>query len=64
MPANYPANVGVEYRSKVPGRSRLSVRLDLINAVDQSYALNDGAGIGAPRFGARRGWFGGISCAF
>ena len=66
LPAYYPVNLGISHR--IPfGRSRIAtLRLDVVNIFDQGYVLNDGTGIGvgAPKFGARRGFFGGISCAF
>ncbi len=66
LPAYYPFNLGLAHRVPL-GRSGLAtLRLDVVNVFDQSYVLNDGTGIGvgAPKFGARRGIFGGISCAF
>ena len=63
---NYPVNLGIAHR--IPfGQSRVAtLRLDIVNVFDQGYVLNDGTGIGvgAPKFGARRGFFGGVSCAF
>ena len=66
LPAYYPANVGLEYRWRTSGRTQVRARADIINVFDQSYVLNDGTGIGvgAPRYGARRGFFGGVSCEF
>ena len=41
----------------------LTVRFDVVNLFDQVYALRDGTGIGvfAPQYGARRGYYAGIS---
>jgi outer membrane receptor protein involved in Fe transport len=41
----------------------LTVRFDVVNLFDQIYELRDGSGIGvfAPQFGARRGYYAGIS---
>jgi outer membrane receptor protein involved in Fe transport len=66
LPAYAPVNVGMEYRFKLAGSYEGTFRLDVINLFDQSYVLNDGTGIGvgAPKFGMRRGYFGGISCRF
>jgi hypothetical protein len=63
LPGYYPMNLGIEQRFKMSGAARLSVRLDLVNVFDQSYPLDDGTGIGvgAPRYGARRGFFGAVS---
>ena len=41
----------------------LTVRFDVVNLFDQIYELRDGSGIGvfAPQFGARRGYYAGLS---
>ncbi|MGC2121523.1 MAG: TonB-dependent receptor [Xanthobacteraceae bacterium] len=41
----------------------LTVRFDVVNLFDQIYALRDGSGIGvfAPQYGARRGYYMGLS---
>jgi outer membrane receptor protein involved in Fe transport len=41
----------------------LTVRFDITNLFDQVYELRDGSGIGvfAPQFGARRGYYAGLS---
>jgi outer membrane receptor protein involved in Fe transport len=66
LPGYYPANLGLEHRFKFAGSRVGTFRFDVINLFDQSYELNDGTGIGvgAPKFGMRRGFFGGISCMF
>jgi outer membrane receptor protein involved in Fe transport len=66
LPAYAPVNVGVEYRVKFAQRGEATLRFDVINLLDDSYELNDGTGIGegAPKFGMRRGFFGGLSCNF
>ncbi len=66
LPAYYPVNLGFEYRFPLEGLGEATFRFDVTNLFDQSYELNDGTGIGvgAPRFGARRGFFGGLSCDF
>jgi outer membrane receptor protein involved in Fe transport len=45
------------------GGKPLTVRFDIVNLFDKIYELRDGSGIGvfAPQFGARRGFFAGIS---
>jgi outer membrane receptor protein involved in Fe transport len=50
-------------RQGIPG---LSARLDVINAFDQKYEIRNGTGVGvgAPQFGARRGYFVGLSVNF
>jgi hypothetical protein len=44
----------------------LTLRFDIINASDKMYEIRSGSGIGvfAPQWGARRGFFAGISKAF
>jgi outer membrane receptor protein involved in Fe transport len=66
LSAYYPVNLGIEYRLKLEGPRAVTFRLDVTNLFDQSYELNDGTGIGegAPKFGARRGIYGGITCDF
>ncbi|HZP60353.1 MAG TPA: TonB-dependent receptor, partial [Opitutaceae bacterium] len=66
LPAYYPVDCGCEYRIKLGTLSEATLRFDVTNLFDQSYELNDGTGIGvgAPKFGARRGFFGGLSLNF
>jgi hypothetical protein len=44
----------------------LTLRFDIINLFDKIYQIRSGTGIGvfAPQYGARRGFFGGISQDF
>jgi outer membrane receptor protein involved in Fe transport len=46
-----------------PAAKPLTVRFDIVNLFDKIYELRDGSGIGvfAPQFGARRGFYAGIS---
>ena len=48
------------------GTRNVEIRFDVLNLFDSEYRLRDGTGIGvgAPQFGARRGFFGGLSRAF
>ena len=66
LPAYWPVNFGVEQRFKVAGIREVILRFDVTNLFDQSYELNDGTGVGvgAPRYGTRRGFYGGLSCEF
>lgn len=59
-------NLGVQQDFAGPDNARWTARLDLINAFDSTYQLRSGTGIGvgAPRFGARRGVFAGLARAF
>ncbi|MGA8610967.1 MAG: TonB-dependent receptor [Xanthobacteraceae bacterium] len=57
-------NVGVAHDFKwSPDAKPLTVRFDVVNLLDQIYELRTGSGIGefAPQYGARRGFFAGIS---
>ena len=42
------------------------VRFDIINLFDENYEIRDGTGVGlgAPQFGPRRGFFGGLTKSF
>jgi len=57
-------NVGVAREFQVyPDAKPTTVRFDIVNLFDKVYEIRDGSGIGvfAPQFGARRGFFAGIS---
>ncbi len=66
LPSYHPVNLGLEYRFKFSDSGKATLRLDATNVFDQSYELNDGTGIGvgAPKFGARRGFYAGVSCNY
>jgi outer membrane receptor protein involved in Fe transport len=59
-------NFGVQQDLALPDGGLWTLRFDVLNAFDREYLLRDGSGIGvgAPQFGARRGFFGGLSRAF
>jgi outer membrane receptor protein involved in Fe transport len=61
-------NFGVQQDLALPGGGGglWRLRFDVLNAFDSEYRLRDGTGIGvgAPQWGARRGFFGGLSRAF
>jgi outer membrane receptor protein involved in Fe transport len=68
-PQYYPINVGYEHIFRldvVGGRQQVKVRFDIVNLFDENYQLRDGSGIGvgAPQFGARRGFFVGVAYDF
>jgi outer membrane receptor protein involved in Fe transport len=50
-------------KSVAPGSKPITLRFDIVNLFDKIYELRDGSGIGvfAPQFGARRGFYAGIS---
>jgi outer membrane receptor protein involved in Fe transport len=58
------ANLGiVQELPAMPGSKPITLRFDIVNLFDKIYELRDGSGIGvfAPQFGARRGFYAGIS---
>jgi outer membrane receptor protein involved in Fe transport len=58
------ANLGIAHEIQAyPGAKPLTLRFDVVNLFDKIYAIRDGSGIGvfAPQYGARRGFFAGIS---
>ena len=57
-------NVGTAHDFKwSPDAKPLTVRFDIVNLFDKIYELRNGSGIGefAPQYGARRGFFAGVS---
>ncbi|MEO7933030.1 MAG: TonB-dependent receptor [Chthoniobacterales bacterium] len=66
LSANATVNLGIEHTWKLGGKNTIKARLDVVNLLDESYELRDGSGIGvgAPQFGPRRGFFGGITWEF
>lgn len=56
-------NIGLEQRIQLGGMGAFKVRFDVVNLFDQVYEFRDGSGIGvgARQFGARRGFYGGVS---
>ncbi len=59
-------NLGASHDFDRQGMKGLTARFDVINALDRRYEIRDGTGIGvgAPQFGARRGFFVGITQQF
>ena len=57
------ANVGLSRDFTVPDLGKFTARFDVVNVFDTVYELRDGSGIGvfAPQFGARRGFYVGLS---
>ncbi len=66
MPGYATSNLGIEHRFKLGGSRSIKARFDVVNLFDQVYELRDGSGIGvgAPQFGPRRGFYGGLSFDF
>ena len=65
VPAYVTVNLGVSQDFAVLGWTGLKARFDVINALDEVYEIRagTGVGVGAPQFGARRGFFVGLSKA-
>ncbi|HWY60535.1 MAG TPA: TonB-dependent receptor [Rhizomicrobium sp.] len=63
VPSYFTANLGVSHTFDFFGG--LTTRFDVINVTDHVYEIRDGTGVGvgAPQFGARRGFFVGLSKA-
>ena len=66
LPAYATFNFGAQQDLVLPDGGVWTARFDILNAFDERYRLRDGTGIGvgAPQFGARRGFFAGLSRAF
>ena len=62
LPAYFQLNLNVAHDFVIDGFGRLHAQLALINALDRTYELRDGSGIGvgAPQFGPRRGVYLGL----
>jgi len=63
VPDYVTVNLGVSHEFDLAGWQGLTVRADVLNLFDEEYLIRDGTGIGvgAPQFGARRGFFFGVS---
>jgi outer membrane receptor protein involved in Fe transport len=59
MPAYFQLNLNVSHDFSFRGAGKLHAQLALINALDRTYELRDGTGIGvgAPQYGPRRGLY-------
>jgi outer membrane receptor protein involved in Fe transport len=66
LPAYHPLNLSLSHRIAIPGFTDISVRFDVLNVLDQAYEIRDGTGVGvgAPQWGSRRGFYGGVTVAF
>jgi outer membrane receptor protein involved in Fe transport len=65
VPAYVTVNFGISQDFELGEMKGLTARFDLLNAFDEVYTIRDGTGVGvgAPQFGARRGFFVGLSKA-
>ena len=59
-------NASIAHHFVLPYTGALDVRFDIINLFDEDYEIRDGTGVGvgAPQFGPRRGFFGGVTKTF
>ena len=59
LPAYFQLNLSLSHDFQVPSVGKLHTQLAVINALDRTYELRDGTGIGvgAPQFGPRRGLY-------
>jgi outer membrane receptor protein involved in Fe transport len=67
LPSYFTANFGIAQNLDGPGVLKgISIRFDVVNLFDKVYLLRDGSGVGvgAPQYGARRGFFAGIHKTF
>ena len=65
VPDYVTVNLGITQDFSLVGWTGLTARFDVINLFDEVYEIRDGTGVGvgAPQFGARRGFFFGLSKA-
>jgi len=63
LPYYTQINLGVKHVFHLGERSTLTARFDVINVLDKEYQIRNGTGVGvgAPQYGPRRGFFGGVS---
>jgi len=66
LPDYEQVNFGLTHSFSLPTVGDFSVRFDIINLLDQKYEIRsgNGVGVGAPSWGARRGFFAGITKEF
>jgi outer membrane receptor protein involved in Fe transport len=66
LPHYVTVNLGLNQALDLPVAGAIKIRFDVINLLDKEYEIRDGTGVGvgAPQFGARRGFFGGFSKEF
>ena len=66
LPAYAEVNLSLSHQFDEGPLRGISARFDVVNALDHVYEIRDGSGVGvgAPQFGARRGFFGGVTKSF
>jgi outer membrane receptor for ferrienterochelin and colicins len=63
LPYYTQINLGASHIFQLAGAGTLTLRADIINALDKIYEIRNGTGVGvgAPQFGPRRGFFVGVA---
>jgi len=63
LPYYTQVNAGASHVFHLAGVGTLTARFDIVNLLDREYEIRNGTGVGvgAPQFGARRGYFVGLS---
>ena len=66
VPSYLTFNLTAAHHFDLPYAGHVDLRFDIVNVADKTYEIRDGTGVGvgAPQFGARRGFFGGITKSF
>jgi outer membrane receptor protein involved in Fe transport len=66
LPPYYPLNLGIEQKIRLTQAETMKLRFDIVNILDQVYELRTGTGVGvgAPQYGPRRAFYGGVSFDF
>ncbi len=66
LPSYATFNLAASQQVTLPLAGKIELRFDVVNLLDHQYIIRDGTGIGvgAPQFGARRGFFAGVSKSF
>ena len=66
VPDYVTVNLSAAHHFVLPYAGHVDVRFDIINVANKTYEIRDGTGVGvgAPQFGAARGFFGGITKSF
>ena len=66
VPGYVQLNLSASYHLALGPAGPVDLRFDIINVNDEKYEIRDGSGVGvgAPQWGPRRGFFGGITKSF
>jgi outer membrane receptor protein involved in Fe transport len=66
VPGYVTVNLSLSHHFDLPAVGKVDVRFDIVNVADKVYEIRDGTGVGvgAPQYGASRGFFGGITKSF